>query len=72
MSLLNNFYILNISVQTVPKRIFPLGYCSYEKKQPPEVFCKKGVFKSFANFTGKHFDWSLFLIKLQALCLQIY
>ena len=27
---------------------------------------KKGVLKKFANFTGKHLCWSLFLIKLQA------
>ena len=27
---------------------------------------KKGVLKNFANFTGKHPCWSLFLIKLQA------
>ena len=24
-----------------------------------------GIFKSFANFTGKHLCWSLFLIELQ-------
>ena len=29
------------------------------------MFCKKGVFKNFANFTGKHLCWSLFLEKLQ-------
>ena len=23
-------------------------------KQPPEVFCKKHVLKSFSNFTGEH------------------
>ena len=27
---------------------------------------KKGFLKSFANFTGKHLCWRLFLIKLQA------
>ena len=27
---------------------------------------KKGVLKTFANLTGKHLCWSLFLIKLQA------
>ena len=27
---------------------------------------KKGVLKSFANFTGKNLRWSLFLIKWQA------
>ena len=35
------------------------------QKQPPEVFFKIGVLKSFANFTGKHQCWSLFLIKFQ-------
>ena len=35
------------------------------QKQPPEVFCKKGVLKSFTrNFTGKHLCWCLFLITL--------
>ena len=38
----------------------------YVQKQPPEEFFKKGVFKSFANSTGKHLSWSLFLIQLQA------
>ena len=43
-----------------------------EQKQAPEVFYEKGVFKNFPNFTGKHPCWSLFLIKLQALDLQLY
>ena len=30
------------------------------QKQPPEIFCKKGVLKNFAKFTGNYF-----LIKLQ-------
>ena len=33
----------------------------YVQKQPPEFF-KEGVFKSFANSTGKHLSWSLFLM----------
>ena len=33
----------------------------------PEVFCKKGVLRNFAKFTGKHLCQSLFLIKLLAL-----
>ena len=37
------------------------------KKQPPEVFYKKGVLKNFAKFTRKHQYQSLFLRKLQAL-----
>ena len=35
------------------------------KKQPQEVFCNKGVLKNFANITGKHRCWSLFLLQLQ-------
>ena len=30
------------------------------------MFFKIGVLKIFANFTGKHLCWSLFLVKLQA------
>ena len=29
----------------------------------PEVFCKKGVFRNFAKFTGKHLCQSFFLNK---------
>ena len=36
----------------------------------PEVFCEKGVLRNFAKFKGKHVCLSLFLIKLQVLCLQ--
>ena len=36
-------------------------------KQPPEVFCKKGVLKNFTNFTGKHSCWSIFLNKVSGL-----
>ena len=42
------------------------------QKQPLEVFYKKGVLKSFANFTEKKLCSSLFLIQLQALGLQLY
>ena len=35
------------------------------QKQPPEVFCKKGVLRNFAKFTGKHLCQVSFLIKLQ-------
>ena len=39
--------------------------CSVQK-QPPEVFCKKGVLKKFTNFTRKQLYWSLFSMKVQA------
>ena len=28
-----------------------------------EIFINVGVFKDFANFTGRHLRWNLFLIK---------
>ena len=36
-----------------------------------QMFFKTGVIGNFAIFTGKHLWWSLFLIKLQALGLQL-
>ena len=39
---------------------------AYLKKQQPEVICKKGAIKNFANFTGNHPCCTLFKIKLQA------
>ena len=30
-----------------------------------QMFFKAGVLKNFANFTGNHLNWSLFLTKLQ-------
>ena len=35
-----------------------------KQKQPPEVFCKKGVLKNFAKFKGKHLCQSLFFNKV--------
>ena len=41
-----------------------LGLCQTfmigHQRQPPEVFCKKGVLKSYAKFRGKHLCQSLF------------
>ena len=33
----------------------------------PEVFCKKGVLRNFANFAGKHLCQSLFFNKIEDL-----
>ena len=33
------------------------------QKQPPEVFYKKGVFKNFAKFIGKHLRLATLLKK---------
>ena len=37
-------------------------YCTY-KSSRPEAFCKKGVLRNFAKFTGKHLCQSLFVNK---------
>ena len=37
------------------------------QKQPPEVFCKKGVLRNFAKFTGKNPAPSLFFNKVERL-----
>ena len=37
------------------------------QKQPPEVFCKKGVLLNFAKFIGKHLCQSLFFNKVAGL-----
>ena len=54
-------------------------YCKVFKnglfyRTPPEalqIFLKIGILKSFANFTGKHLCWGLFLKNLQAEGLQL-
>ena len=38
----------------------------------PEVFCKKGVLRNFAKFTGKHMCQNLFFIKVAGLSVQLY
>ena len=38
------------------------------QKQPPEVFCKIGVLKNFAKFTGKHPCQSFFFNKVADTC----
>ena len=37
----------------------------------PEVFCKKGVLRNFAKFTGKHLCLSLFFNKVLAWCFPV-
>ena len=34
------------------------------QKQPPEMFCKKGVLRNFAKFTGKHLCQNPFFNKV--------
>ena len=37
------------------------------QKQPPDVFCIKGILRNFAKFTGKHMFQSLFFNKVAGL-----
>ena len=41
--------------------------CVCYRSSCPEVFCKKGVLKNFAKFTGKHLCQSLFFNKVAGL-----
>ena len=40
------------------------GSWSFVRSSHPEVFCEKGVLRSFAKFTGKHLCQSLFFDKV--------
>ena len=59
-------------VKNIVIRINAFMSNAFSRSRRLEVFCEKGVLKSFAKFTGKHLRQSLFLIKLQTLGLQIY
>ena len=42
-----------------------------EKKEPPEMFCKRGGLRNFAKFTGKPLCQGLFLNKI-SIYLHLY
>ena len=52
-----------MSVSQIKKNLF--WVFEMNRSSRPEVFCKNGVLKNFATFTGKHLCQSLFVIKLQ-------
>ena len=70
--LLNMFHVELISwcgiLQYIYTRLYQCCFFKYRKARSirPDVFCKKGVLKILAKFTGKHLSWSIVLIKLQA------
>ena len=49
------------------KRVDALSEAGHQR-----CFIKKGVLKNSVKFTRKHLCQSLFLVKLQACCLQLY
>ena len=58
---------------TIERIIFyPYTLVLKRKKQPPEVYCEKGVLKNFAKLTGKHLFESLFFNKVACCRLPLY
>ena len=57
---------MNLLTQ-LANHLLTLIYFSNRKlqKQPPEMFCKKGVFRNFAKFTGKHLCQSHFCLHIK-------
>ena len=53
---------LNITKHVEKKAVFlnKIRLTLYVQKQPPEVFCEKGVLRYSADFAEKHLCWSLF------------
>ena len=49
-----------------------ISCCQTTRSSRSEVFCKKGVLRYFARFTGKHLCQSLFFNKVAGLRLWIY
>ena len=43
-----------------------------DRSSRPEAFCKNGVLRNFAKFTGNHLYQSLFFNKVAGLDLQLY
>ena len=52
--------------KTTYRKQFIIVFLKRDRNSRSQMYFKIGVFKNFANFTGKHLCWSLFLIKLQA------
>ena len=53
-------YSIYFSLRSFIMKWLPFGI----QKQPPEMFCKKGVLINFAKFTGKHLCQTLFFNKV--------
>ena len=50
--------------------ILHLSSIQERESQPPELFCKKGVLKTFTIFTGIQLCWGLFLLSFKPASLQ--
>ena len=61
----NNIFLLANFVSILRRR-------KIVQKQPPDVFCKKGVLKNFAKLSGQHLSQSLLFNKVAGLSYQLY
>ena len=61
----NNIFLLANFVSILRRR-------KIVQKQRPDVFCKKGVLKNFAKFSGQHLSQSLLFNKVAGLRYQLY
>ena len=57
------FSVSLLGFSRAKKNKIKLSWEHVASEQPPEVFCKNGVLKNFAKFTGKHLYQSLFFNK---------
>ena len=61
--LLQNFKLYKTQLINSQKFISQITAKAFFRSSRPDVFCKKGVLKSFAKFTGKHLCQRLFFNK---------
>ena len=67
----NTYHWLLLSCEY--RKVFKNGlFFKFSRSSCLQIFLKIGILKSFANFTGKHLCWSLFLKNLQAEGLQFH
>ena len=59
--------MLHKKIENCLMREYSKRKLDYVRSSHPEVFCKKGVLRNFAKFTGKHLCQSLFFNKVAGL-----
>ena len=66
----NSDRIATIFAKSINELVWFISHNLYRGSRP-EVFCKKGVLRNFAKFTGKHQCQSLFFNKVAGLWLLL-
>ena len=62
----------HIAAEAIIFSRYDTSLCQNDRNSRLEVFCKKGVFKIFAKFTGKRLCLSVFVISCRPEGLQLY